>query len=95
MGFFDSMALSVKISKLKKYKSDLGDDYNAIQRYNGQIDSIISDYQSFIRTGSSGVTNKLYEYKEPYQYNDNSLTSASSYIQREINKLKREQSEND
>lgn len=93
MGLFDSIGIQNKIWKLSNYKSDLGDDYSAIQRYNGCIDAIISDFQSFIRSGSSDVTSKLYDFKEPYQYNDSNLTTARSYIQYEINNLNRQLSD--
>lgn len=85
MGFFENISINNKISKLKRYKNDLNDDYSAVSTYNDLIDAIISDYQDFVKTGYSGVTNKLENYKEPYQYNDSKLTNATSYIQREIN----------
>lgn len=91
MGLFDGTER--KINKLKGYKEDLGDDYSSIQRYNKHVDSIISDFQSFIKSGYSGVTGKLEDFKEPYQSNDSTLQTACSYIQNEINRLQRSLSE--
>ena len=85
MGLFDNYELKNKIRKLKKAKEDLTDDASAIRAYNGHVDSIISDFISFVRSGNAAVVNKLADYKEPYQYNDNNLTNAGNYIQKEIN----------
>lgn len=93
MGFFDSIAINNKINKLKNYKSDLGDDSSSVRYYNEKIDNLISDFQSFIKSGHSGVTNKLYDYKEPYQDNDSNLSSARSYIQSEIKYLNKQLSD--
>lgn len=96
MGIIDSISINNRIRKLSNFKSDLCDDYSAIQYYNSKIDSIIGDFQSFVKTDYSAVTSKLYDYKEPYQYNDSNLTTARSYIQYEINSLNRQlSSDND
>ena len=95
MGFLDNIAINNRIRRLTNYKSDLCDDTSAIQSYNGKIDAIIEDYQSFVKSGSSAVTSKLYEYKEPYQYNDSALNTARNYIQYEINNLNRQKSNGD
>lgn len=95
MGIFDNLAINNKIRKLTNYRSDLCDDTSAIQSYNGKIDAIIGDFQSFIKSGSSAVTSKLYDYKEPYQYNDSNLTTARDYIQYEINNLNRQKANSD
>ena len=90
MGILDTISINNKIRKLTNYRSDLCDDTSAIQSYNGKIDAIIGDFQSFIKSGSSAVTSKLYDYKEPYQHNDSNLTTARNYIQYEINNLNRQ-----
>lgn len=85
MGLFDEAAIKRKINKLKKAKTDLSDDSSAITSYNKYIDLIISDFRSFVKSGNTAVVNQLSGYKEPYQYNDGNLTSASNLIQSEIN----------
>lgn len=85
MGLFDEVAIKNKISKLKKAKSDLNDDSSAISSYNKYINSIISDFRSFVKSGNGAVVNQLGGYMEPYQYNDGNLTNASNFIQSEIN----------
>lgn len=93
MGLFDGYAIKNKINKLKKAKSDLSDDSSAISSYNKYIDSVISDFCAFVKNGNGTVTNQLSGYKEPYQYNDGNLISASNYIQSEINYQNRALSE--
>lgn len=95
MGILDTISTKNDIRKLSNYKSDLSNDYSAIQRYNGYVDAIISDIQSFLRNGSSDIVSKLYDFKEPYQYNDGNLSTACNYIQYEINRLKQKLSDDD
>lgn len=90
MGLFDEIAIKNSIRKLNNAKDDLNNDYSPIRQYNDHIDSVISDFQSFV--GNRGVAAvievKLGACKEAYQYNDGYLTTASNYIQNEINHLK-------
>ena len=52
MGLFDEAAIKSKIKKLKKAKTDLSDDSSAITSYK-YIDSIISDFRSFVKSGNT------------------------------------------
>ena len=76
-----------KIAKLRSYKNDLDNDSLSIRIYNEKIDSAISNYQKFIRTGNAVVVDRLDDYREPQQGNDSNLSNARTYIQREINRL--------
>lgn len=95
MGILDTISTKNDIRKLSNYKSDLSNDYSAIQRYNGHVEAIISDIQSFLRNGYSDIVSKLYDFKEPYQYNDGNLSTACNYIQYEINRLNQKLSDDD
>lgn len=89
MSVLKKATIKNRIRKLNSAKSDLTDDGTAIRNYNSNIDSIISDFQSFVKSGNSAVVSRLGNYREPYQYNDGNLTAASNYIQSEINSLNR------
>lgn len=87
MSSFSRYQIQRNINKLARIRTDLTDDGGSIRTYNAGIDSIISDFQSFVRSGNGTVVFKLKNYKEPYQDNDSHNINAKYYVQREINYL--------
>ncbi len=83
------LGIQMRINRLNRARNDLRDDSNSIREINGKINNIIEDVQSFIQVGSSAITSKLDDLKEPYQSNDADITNARTYLQYEINYLNR------
>jgi len=81
--------IQMKINRLTRARTDLQDDYGSINDINNKINNIIDDVQSFIQVGSSAITSKLDNLKEPYQSNDSDIANARTYLQYEINYLSR------
>jgi hypothetical protein len=86
MAMVDILAVKSRIQKLKNKKADLTDDYSSISTINSAVGATAYSMQSFVGGSLSGLS-KFESYKEPYQANDSTLTSAAAYIQREIDYL--------
>lgn len=74
-----------KIKTLNNCKKDLQDDSGKVSAINKNVNSLISDVQSFLGVrGAAKIVDRLEELAEPYQGSDACLSSAISYIDNEI-----------
>ena len=81
--------VKAKIDKLERCQKDLCDDRGDIGDINRNIESLISDVESFIgANASSGIADKLRAMKEKNQCSDSDLNEAMKAIKSEINYLK-------
>lgn len=77
-----------KLNKLCKIRTDLSDDSSHISTINSAIQSVADDFADLIKyLSSSGVKSKIEALKEPFQSNDNIISTAKSYCQYEINRV--------
>ena len=73
------------VRELKSCKRDLEDDCGSILAINKNVQSLISDVNSFLgSSGAARVVYKLEELSEPYQGSDYDLNNAKSCIDNEI-----------
>lgn len=91
MGIINDLAIKNRISRLNRAKNDLSNDEDSIRKINTKLNEVMSDVRFFIgNTDSSRIVSKLENLKEPYQSNDSDIYNAKSFIQYEINYLKRQ-----
>lgn len=77
-----------KLSKLCNIRTDLRDDYGSITSINNAIQDVANGFDDLLGIDTcNSMKGKIEGMKEPYEYNDSTISSALYYCQEEINRV--------